>query len=148
MASNKSPEAHGAYHFEVTFPGPGGSARFRSASGLKVEWEVVTMREGGMSDFEHKLMGGAKYGNVVLKQGFADSKLSATLLKAASGGRKPTRYDKAISIAQLGPGGKTIAKWYLIEAWVCKWEGPEFDATKNEISIETIEIAHHGIEVG
>src|SRR5947209_7822457 len=98
-------EAHGAFHFEVTFPG--GSARFRSASGLKVEWEVVTMREGGMNDFEHKLIGGAKYSNVVLKQGFADKSLSAMALGAAKG--VPTRYQSDISITQLGPGGKPVA---------------------------------------
>ena len=140
-------QVNSTYYFVVEI-GNERSSYFRSVGGLKSEAEVVPMQEGGRNDTELRLIGRTKFPNLVLKQGFADSKLSATLLKAASGGRKPTRYDKAISIAQLGPGGKTIAKWYLIEAWVCKWEGPEFDATKNEISIETIEIAHHGIEVG
>ncbi|MFM8388101.1 MAG: phage tail protein [Actinomycetota bacterium] len=32
---------------------------------------------------------------------------------------------------------------------MCKWEGPDLDASKNEISIESIEIAHEGLfEVG
>ena len=143
MAKGK-PEAHGAFHFEVNVPSVG-TGRFRSASGLKVEREVVTLREGGMNEFEHKLIGGVKYSNVVLKQGFADKKLAQIVLGQSKG--RPTRYAAAISITQLGPAGKPIAKWTLQEAWICKWEGPEFDASKNDISVETIEIAHHGIEV-
>lgn len=30
-------------------------------------------------------------------------------------------------------------------AFICKWEGPEFDASKNEVSIESLEIVHEGI---
>ena len=37
--------------------------------------------------------------------------------------------------------------WQFSKAWVCKWEGPDFDASKNEISIETIEIAHEGTKL-
>ena len=41
-------------------------------------------------------------------------------------------------VRQIGPNG-TEAKWQFSDGWICKWEGPEFDASKNEISIETIE---------
>ena len=32
--------------------------------------------------------------------------------------------------------------------WPCKWEMSEFDATKSEIAIESIEIAIHGLTFG
>jgi phage tail-like protein len=44
----------------------------------------------------------------------------------------------------MGPNGAT-AKWAFTSGWVCKWEGPDFDASKNEISVESIEIAHEGL---
>ena len=137
------PEAYGAYHFDVQIQG-GGNARFRSVSGLKSEAEVVSLREGGNNEFEHKLVGPTKFSNIVLKQGFADTTLCK--LRQANVTGKVKRFNGTIT--QLGPGGKPVAKWTFKEGWICKWEGPEFDATKNEVSIEAIEIAHHGIEVG
>ena len=44
----------------------------------------------------------------------------------------------------MGPNGAE-AKWLFSGGWICKWEGPDLDATKNEISIESIEIAHEGL---
>jgi Ca2+-binding RTX toxin-like protein len=32
------------------------------------------------------------------------------------------------------------------KSWTAKWEGPDLNATGNEVAIETIEIAHEGIE--
>lgn len=141
MAKNR-PEAYGAYHFDVQIAGVG-NARFRSVSGLKSEAEVVSLREGGCNEFEHKLVGPTKYSNIVLKQGFADTKLCKLREQNVKG--KVKRFNGTIT--QLGPGGRPVAKWTFYEGWICKWEGPELDATKNEISIESIEIAHHGIEV-
>jgi len=36
------------------------------------------------------------------------------------------------------------AKWEFVNGYPVKWEGPDFDASKNELAIETIEIAHEG----
>jgi hypothetical protein len=49
-------------------------------------------------------------------------------------------------VRQLGPNG-TAAKWEFKNAWISKWEGPELDATKNEVSIESIEIQHEGLQL-
>ena len=57
-------------------------------------------------------------------------------------GRRPNRISGTIT--QLGPNGAE-AKWLFTSGWVCKWEGPDLDASKNEVSIETIEIAHEGL---
>jgi phage tail-like protein len=32
-------------------------------------------------------------------------------------------------------------------AWIVSWEGPKFDATNSALAVESLEIAHHGIEV-
>ena len=49
------------------------------------------------------------------------------------------------TVIQFGPGGKRAHSWQFTNGWICSWEGPEFDAAKNEISIETIKIAHEGL---
>lgn len=133
-------EAFGAYHFSVEVPG-GAQAHFRSVSGLKSESEVVIVQEGGVNSYEHKLPGRTKWPNLILKQGFADGTFCK--LRELVVNETITRFNG--TIIQLGPGGRPVYKWNFVEGWICKWEGPEFDASKNEISIETIEIAHHGL---
>jgi phage tail-like protein len=38
--------------------------------------------------------------------------------------------------------------WTFVRGWPVKWELSEFDASKNELAIETLEIAHEGLVVG
>jgi phage tail-like protein len=156
----KRNEPFGAYYFRVDLHIEGGpqSIPFRSCGGLKSESAVVELEEGGFNTTTRKLIGRTKFPNIVLKQGLAgptsflwklrqsflnDSGTPAkTKAESTKGRQTPNRF--AGTITQMGPNGAT-AKWVFTSGWVCKWEGPDFDASKNEISIETIEIAHEGL---
>ncbi|HEX4460894.1 MAG TPA: phage tail protein [Polyangia bacterium] len=164
--TGKRSEAFGAYYFRVDLMidsnkyGDTSTLPFRSCSGLKSESAVVEVEEGGFNGTTRKLIGRTKFPNIVLKQGFCAStsvlwKLRQSFLsdsnKAASktgdqnsgkGRQTPNRFSGTIT--QMGPNG-AAAKWVFAAGWVCKWEGPDFDASKNEISIESIEIAHEGL---
>jgi phage tail-like protein len=129
-------EAFAAYTFVVEIDGER-SAYFRSASGLKSEAEAVSVQEGGVNEVEHKLVGRTKYPNLVLKQGFADGKLWRKRLGFTTSDTSPIQRFN----------GKEVHKWQFQKAWICKWEGPEFDSGKSEISLETIEIAHEGLSL-
>ena len=134
-------EAFGAYYFTVEVEGLQ-SAYFRSCTGLKSESEVVEVAEGGLNTTTHKLIGRTKFPNIVLKQGFSNSTLwnmRDAFLKDEPGANLK-RFNG--TIIQMGPGQRKVAKWRFEKGWVCKWEGPDFDASKNEVSIESIEIAH------
>ena len=133
-------EAWGAYYFSVEIQGC--ASYFRSVSGLSSETDIQELQEGGLNSTTHKLLGFTKFPNIVLKEGLAGPELFNLRKKFISDGGGITRFNGTIT--QLGPGGPK-AKWQFEKAWVCKWQGPEFDATKNEISIETIEIAHEGL---
>ncbi|HEX9102933.1 MAG TPA: phage tail protein [Polyangia bacterium] len=152
-------EAFGAYYFRVDLYKPGtsevmGSYPFRSCSGLKSEAAVVELEEGGFNGTTRKLIGRTKFPNIVLKQGMCSPSSDLWKLRQSfmndgeaqdiqkKGRVTPNRISGTIT--QLGPNGAT-AKWLFSAGWVCKWEGPDFDASKNEVSIETIEIAHEGL---
>ena len=137
-------EAFGVYHFAVEIDGVE-EAYFRSCGGLKSEAEVVPMQEGGLNTTEHKLIGRTKFPNLVLKQGFADAMLWEKRLTFVNDdpGTPIRRFNG--TIIQYGPGGKRAHSWQFSRAWICTWQGPEFHATKNEISIASIEIAHEGL---
>jgi phage tail-like protein len=140
-------EAFGAYYFSVEISGVGvKDCFFRSCNGLKSESEIQEVAEGGVNTTTHKLIGRTKFPNIVLKQGFSGPPFTLWNLRKGflddSPGKKLKRFNGTIT--QLGPNGKK-AKWAFVGGWICKWEGPDFDASKNEISIESVEIAHEGL---
>ena len=160
--SNNDPgkryEAFGAYYFRVDLHVDkkyGESFPFRSVGGLKSEAAVVELEEGGFNGTTRKLIGRTKFPNIVLKQGMCapNSQLwalrnlflndgSEQPLGDKKGRQTPNRFSGTIT--QMGPNGAE-SKWLFTGGWICKWEGPDLDATKNEISIESIEIAHEGL---
>lgn|SRR5262249_54948123 len=116
-----------------------GTAFFKSVSGLKLEYDVVDYPEGGVIGFTRKLIGGMKWSNIQLKQGFCgDDKLWKWKMN-------PKRVDG--TIVQLGPGMKVMCKWNFVNGYPVSWSGPDYDASKNELAIESIEIAHEGLEM-
>jgi phage tail-like protein len=42
---------------------------------------------------------------------------------------------------------QVVRRYNFMDAWPVSWEGPAFNANSNELAIESIEIAHNGIEV-
>ena len=143
MSTGSRREALGAYYFSVKLEVDGiQGSFFRSVSGLSSEAEVVELAEGGINETTHKLIGRTKFPNLVLKQGFAGPELFAKRQDFLGNGGKIKRFGGTIK--QLGPNGKTLT-WTFIDGWICKWQGPEYDASKNEVSVETIEIAHEGL---
>lgn len=131
--------------FKVMLDGQDSPAEafFKSVSGLKYETEVVPVREGGRNNTTFQLVGATKWSNIVLKQGFTGSSgLLAWRTKWLNG--TYARYGGTIH--QLDTALKPMASWKFIEGWPAKWEISEFDASKSELAIETLEIAHHGIE--
>ena len=138
-------EAFGAYYFSVHIEGENVEDNFfRSVSGLKSESEVQEVAEGGLNTTTHKLIGRTKFPNLVLKKGFTGPPYTLWNLRQRflkdSGGIQ--RFSGVV--VQKGPNG-TQAKWTFTDGWICKWEGPDFDASKNEVSIESVEIAHEGL---
>jgi len=131
-------DAYGAFSFKIELDGIT-EGFFRSCSGLKHEYEVTSLPEGGKNDYEHKLIGQGKYANITLKQGFATGDLLSAHMKHK-------RLEK-VSIIMLGPGRKDAHTFRLRNAWISKWDGPELDASKNEIAVESIELVHEGFEL-
>jgi phage tail-like protein len=123
--------------------GGGGTGFFKSVSGLESETEVVPYREGGVNDSTHMRPGPTRFSHIVLKRGVTKSK-SFFQWVASAANREVKRMGGKISLCRSDDS--PVIDWAFERAYPVKWEGPELDASKNEISIETVEIAHHGIE--
>ena len=139
------------YVFKVNLTIPGGNAVafFKSVGGLSYETEPVELKEGGVNHMTHKLVGGTKFKNLTFKRGFtADSGMLEWKNKwmkwQETGSDFPGRIASG-TIEQLNNALDIVATWTFVNGFPAKWELSELDASKNEIAIETMEIAHHGL---
>jgi phage tail-like protein len=119
---------------------------FKSVSGLRYETEVVPVRAGGANDTTFNLVGATKWSPLVLKQGFC---VGSALLQwreqwLTPGGPMPRSGG---TIVQLDTALTPKAAWSFVRGWPSKWEMSEFDASKSELAIETLEISHDGLQV-
>ena len=121
------------------------AAAFKSVSGLDVETEVIEYRTGYMPQLSSiKLPGLTKYSNIVLKRGMTGDLALWNWYRTTIQGQ-PERRDGRITL--LDTALKPVLRWRFRNGWICKWEGPDLDASANEIAIESIEIAHDGLEL-
>jgi phage tail-like protein len=145
MATSKRNDPLPLFAFYVQFVSLQGTDKtfFKSVGGLRYETEVVPIKAGGANDTVFNLVGGMKWSNIVLKQGFTSgSGLLAWRDAWTKGNMKRTDG----SIIQLDTALTETAKWEFVRAWPVKWEIGEFDAAKNELAIESLELCHEGLK--
>jgi phage tail-like protein len=122
--------------------GMGGQAYFKGVAGLRYETEVVPVKAGGVNDTTYNLVGATKWTNLVFKQGFTKS---SALIKWRQEWMQGKMNRIGGTITQLDTALQPKAQWTFVRGWPCKWDIAEFDASKSELAIETLEIAHDGL---
>ena len=133
------------FHFKVEFIGElfgnDNDCRFQSVSGLSVEYDTESFKEGGENRFEHKLPVRTKYPDLSLKRGMliADSKVIEWCLDAFQNRIfKPAE----INITLLNEQHTGIRTWHVHKAWPKKWAVSDFNAQDNSIVVETLELSY------
>jgi len=119
-------------------------AHFRECSGLGSNIDVTENPEGGVG-FIGKIPGRAHFPNIVLRWGLTDSTELYDWQRRAVEGRVERKNG---SIVQLDHLGTERLRWNFTDGWPAKWDGPSFNAGSNELSVESLEIAHEGLERG
>jgi phage tail-like protein len=142
MAVGDRKDPYRAYNFLVEIDGIT-RAGFRECSGLDAGRDPIEYREGSDALTARKLPGLVKYTNISLKRGITDdADLWAWSKKAIDG----TIERKNGSIILLDDTGAEKVRWNFREGWPTKWTGPSFNATGTEVAIESLDIAHEGLE--
>lgn len=116
---------------------------FIECSGLGSTTEVIETREGGNNTTVYKLPGKTTYSEITLKWGLTGSKLLWDWRQQIVDGNV-VRKNGSIVVFDLG-NHTEVARWNFINAWPTKWEGPAFNAKGNDLSIDTLVLAHEGI---
>jgi len=120
---------------------------FREVTGLDSETEVIEHRHTGKGGnlIVNKVPGATKFTNITLKRGLTDDRKLYDWRKAIEQGQIDGNRKNG-SITLYAPNGDVVAKFTFRKAWPCKMQGPGLDATKNELAIESMELAHEGLE--
>jgi phage tail-like protein len=122
---------------------------FAEVTGLQMEIKTYDYKEGGRNNSTLKFPEQASYGNVTLKRGvtFFDDLIFWQLDAAEGFFRRTTDEGIHFAIIFKDETGLPVKRWNLIRAFPVKWTGPDLKASGNEIAIESLEIAHEGIQV-
>ena len=135
-------DAHPNYRFYVEIDGIK-EAVFSEVAGLQVEMDVFEYQEGGTNDFVYRLPGRTKVSNITLKRGLTSSNQFFHWCMDVAAGQIARRN---LSVVMFDVGGKEVLRWNFIGAYPVKWIGPQFQASGNTPAIETLELAHNGLQ--
>jgi phage tail-like protein len=118
-------------------------AGFRECSGLSADGNAVDYREGTDSPRSvRKLIGMNTYGNVTLKTGYTTNTELWTWYRNIVNGIADRRNG---SIVLMDDQRRDVMRWRIENAWIKKIEAPSFNATANEVAVETVELVHEGL---
>lgn len=136
------------FHFKVSFlnlpESKGVDVQFQSVTGLDVEIEKETIKEGGENRFEHTIPGRTKYTSLTLKRGILnpkDSGLSKWCQQAFQ--NLIVEPIGKVNVELLNENHDVLMQWELSHVWPVSWKVGELNAEKGEVLIETLELNYN-----
>ena len=131
------------FYFKVVFNDVSldtNDVRFQSVSGLSVEYDYESYKEGGENRFEHKLPVRTKYADLVLKRGMLID--SAVIQWALDAFNNRIFKPAMITVNLMNEKSEPLRSWNVVEAIPKKWIVSDFNSSENGIVIETMELSY------
>lgn len=117
------------------------SGGFTRVKGLSREVKIESFREGGVNEYEHKLITQVSYPVLVLERGLALDDLWKWALATADGQVER----KTVWIRLQNEAGEKMWAWQVEYALPVKWSASDMDAQSPQVVMESLELAHHGL---
>ncbi|MCD7739359.1 MAG: phage tail protein [Lachnospiraceae bacterium] len=145
-------------NFLVTVDGVSGTAAFSEVTGIEASVDVIEFRQGNANSLAPvKIPGLVKHGNVTLKFGYTlDSAFKTWIQECVSEVRgEMPRNNVQIEMIDINGGSPQAIPtavsgtrvWILTDAWVTKYNAPDFDAKTSDVAIESVEIAYEELVI-
>jgi len=116
---------------------------FRECSGLAADGNSVDYREGtDIPRTVRKLIGLQTYPNITLKRGYTQNHELWDWHNNIVNGIPDRRNG---SVILMDEQRNDVLRWSLENMWIKKIEAPSFNATANEVAVESVEIVHEGL---
>jgi phage tail-like protein len=149
MAPVPRPDPYAVYNFQIIINGvsdDGKAAKgaFSEVTGLDMEVAPIDYRTGAEDIVVRKLPGLKKFPNLVLKRGIiGEVALWNWIKKGADGQIQRTSG----SVVLMDENHQEVQRWNFQRGWPVKFAGPQLGAAKNEVALESLEIAHEGLYI-
>ncbi|SFR65104.1 phage tail protein [Halogeometricum limi] len=121
-------------------------AGFSQATIAETSTEPVEYREGNEKPTMRKLPNLTTYGNLSLQWGTTADSLELFEWRQLVELGQMDQARRDIAVVLLDVGGEPSARWNFTLAWPTQYDAPDLDASGNEVAIESMEIAHEGME--
>lgn len=128
------------YSVKFSISAESDDVRFQSVSGLTVEYDYESFKEGGENRFEHKLPVRTKYSDMVLKRGMLTSSSISNWLVDAFNNRNFVPAN--ITVILMNEKSEPLRTWNIVNAIPKKWSISDLNANENTIVIETMELTY------
>ncbi|MCB9674281.1 MAG: phage tail protein [Alphaproteobacteria bacterium] len=144
-------DPYGAHYFGLMLKGQqnGGDlvevAHFHECSGLKSAAQVFEIEEGGLNGRTHKRPGQSRWENIVLR---TSTHTSMELLEWRDQFLQDNWRDRRDgAIIMYNEAGDEIRRFNFRNGWPVSWEGPNLKSGASELAVETLEVAHEGLDI-
>jgi phage tail-like protein len=132
------------FHFTVEWQGK--RAGFTEVTGLNQENQAIEYRDGEFREYSSiKMPGLRKFANLTLKRGIV--KGDNQFFNWLNTVKLNTVERRNLVISLLNEEHQPVMVWKVVNAFPVKVEGPQLKASGNEVAIESIELAHEGVEL-
>ena len=134
-----------AFRFSIQLDGAGqDGASFQEVGGIASEIDTDADREGGESRFVHALPKGVKHPKLILRRGLADrrSQLIGWCRDVLEGGLSKPLETRDLTVCLLDETNVPLRTWSFRNAYPVKWEVDPFQADKDNVAIEKLELAY------
>ena len=135
-----------AFHFAVTIGMLGllTDAAFQEVGGIGAEMGTKEVPEGGENRYVLRLPTGTKNTNLTLKRGVASlaSPLVLWCKSVFEEGLANGITPQLVNVMLLDELHLPVRTWTFENAWPVKWSVAGFNAMRNEVALETIELSY------
>lgn len=115
---------------------------FQEVTGISMTLETVALNEGGQNRFVHQLPVRTTSEKLVLKRGLKVNSELANWCKKALEDFSFSPRDIEISLLDFTAQDTILVTWQIVRAYPVKWSVSGFNASNNELAIETIELQY------
>jgi len=132
------------FHYLVQWGGE--RLGFTEVTGLDVQVEAIEYREGSSPEYSKvKMPGMLKYSNLTLKRGTIAGDTDFYKWVKTTSLNKVERRDIIISL--LNESHEPVLTWKAKNTFPIKLQATDLKADGNEVAIETLELAHEGLDI-
>ena len=133
------------FYYRVTINGEDAIA-FSEVSGLSIQYQTITYRDGmSYIDGSIQMPGLRNDITITLKKGVI--KGDSYLFNWFNSIRLNTVEKRDIRVDLLNETGEAVVSWIVEDAFPTKLDAPAFNATTNEVAIESLELMARNLKV-